>query len=71
MDVFVDWIVQINPTCTFIGYNSKPGAVELPEPSIEKTFRLARALGENGIKVMFKDMKGHAVKHAYRDFFEA
>jgi hypothetical protein len=71
MDIFMDWIVQINPRCTFIGYNSKPKAVQLPEPSMEKTFKLIEALGDNHINIMTKDMRGKAEKHAYTDFFEA
>jgi hypothetical protein len=69
LDVFTNWIIEVDPLCVFLGYNSHPDVVHLPEPSIEKTFKLAKALEEKGVKVLFKDMRGYAVKHAYRDFF--
>lgn len=70
MDIFTSWITEIKPIVTFIGYNSRPYVVHLPEPSIEKTFQLAKALEEKGIRVMFEEMRGHAEKQDYKDFFE-
>jgi hypothetical protein len=64
LDIFVDWIVSIKPLAVFIGYNSHPKKVSLPEPNMEKTLDLIVALKNKGIKVLTKELR----KMAYRDF---
>lgn len=71
LDVFVDWLVQIKPLVVFIGFNSHPEYVRLPEPSMEKTLKLIDALHENRIAVMPQDLRQHPTHYAYRNFFEA
>lgn len=65
LDTFAYWILSIKPKAVFIGYNSHPSSVPLPEPNMEKTLDLIVALKNNGARVLLKEMR----KMAYRDFF--
>ena len=55
--IFWDWMVQLNPEAIWIGYNSKPRAVNLPEPPREKTLRFIETLEAHGIEVRRKTMR--------------
>jgi hypothetical protein len=69
LDIFVQWIMSIKPKAVFIGYNSKPKEVSLPEPPKGKTLELIQTLEEAGIQVLRKEMRdGSVAKKAYRDF---
>ena len=48
---FSEMILSVKPCAVFIGYNSKPKAVPLPEPSKEKTLQLVSTLEKDGLKV--------------------
>jgi hypothetical protein len=53
----------------FIGYNSRPKAVSLPEPDKKKVWALVDNLEDAGIRVLKKEMRdGRVKKRAYRDF---
>ena len=65
LDIFTDWIININPEAVFIGYNSYPKQVHLTEPSMEKTLDLIVALKNKGIRVLAKELR----KMAYRDLY--
>jgi hypothetical protein len=65
LEIFVDWIVSINPLAVFIGYNSHPNQVALIEPDMEKTLDLIVALKNKGIRVLTKELQ----KMAYRDLY--
>ena len=41
---FVKWIRSIDPECVWLGFNSKPKSVSLPEPSEEEVQAFARQL---------------------------
>lgn len=56
--VFIAMIGRINPEYVWIGYNSKPKAVQLPEPSKEKLKRFIKELRATGIEVRGKDLRG-------------
>jgi hypothetical protein len=56
-DIFLDWILNINPETVWIGYNSRPKSVQLNEPSLEKTKEFIDALRENNIAVKEKEMR--------------
>ncbi len=56
-DIFLDWLVQLHPEAIWIGYNSKPKAVKLPEPPIKKTLEFVKRLEEHGIEVRKKTMR--------------
>lgn len=51
-------ITEAEPEFVWIGYNSKPKAVRLPEPSLEKTAELIRLLKASGIQVRGKNLRG-------------
>jgi len=55
---FFDMITIINPEYVWIGYNSKPKDVQLPEPSLEKTKYLIDKLKAFGIEVRGKELRG-------------
>jgi hypothetical protein len=58
VDGFYKIIVDAEPEFVWIGYNSKPHAVQLPEPSVEKTARLIKLLRASGVDVRGKNLKG-------------
>ena len=58
VDEFFRMITEAEPEFVWIGYNSKPKAVRLPEPSLEKTAELIRLLKASGIQVRGKNLRG-------------
>jgi hypothetical protein len=57
LGTFAAWICSIRPEYVWLGYNSKPEAVILPEPSEDKVRRLADRLMEPGIAVRGKTLR--------------
>jgi len=69
LPIFTKWIESIKPKAVFIGYNSHPEAVSLPEPDKKKTWQLIHVLESSGIRILKKEMRDRRVKKkAYRDF---
>jgi hypothetical protein len=58
IDTFPRWIVQLKPEYVWIGLNSRPQAVQLPEPSTAKVKELIESLAASGIEVRAKDLRG-------------
>ena len=58
LDVFTEWIRKINPECVWVGFNSHPKSVKLPEPSNEKLVALLDNIDGMGIEVRTKDLRG-------------
>jgi len=58
VDDFAKWIVSIHPDYVWLGYNSRPRQVSLPEPSEEKLAELATILTRQGIAIRGKDLRG-------------
>lgn len=56
--IFFEWIISLSPECVYIGYNSRPEQVQLPEPSYSKTQKFINDLREYGIEVRIKDGRG-------------
>jgi uncharacterized Fe-S cluster-containing radical SAM superfamily protein len=54
--MFLQWLMDIEPESIWIGYNSRPKSVTLPEPSLSKTLDFIAALREEGLIVKVKDM---------------
>jgi hypothetical protein len=54
---FLDMILRCKPELVYIGYNSKPKSVKLPEPELEKTTKLMHCLQLSGIRVIEKTMR--------------
>lgn len=57
LDIFTDWIRRIKPECVWVGFNSHPKSVSLPEPSNEKLVALLDAIDAMGIEVRPKDLR--------------
>jgi hypothetical protein len=57
IDIFLDWIISINPETVWIGYNSRPKSVQLDEPPIEKTKKIIDEIRKNNIVVKEKEMR--------------
>ena len=71
LDIFSSWLISIKPKAVFIGYNSHPKAVPLPEPSWDMVLSLWRILRRNGIRVLPKEMRReYILKQAYRAYKE-
>jgi hypothetical protein len=71
LEILRDWIESISPAAVFIGYNSKPNQVSIPEPDKMKILSLINDLEKSGIRVLTKEMRdSRFVKNAYRDFIE-
>jgi len=58
LDPFFKMITETEPEYVWIGYNSKPNLIQLPEPSLEQTTRLIRLLKASGIQVKGKNLRG-------------
>jgi hypothetical protein len=57
VEVFGQWIVELNPLYVWLGFNSRPKEVKLPEPSKEKVLRLRKFLNESGVAIKEKDLR--------------
>lgn len=55
---FAVWIRSIRPEYVWIGFNSKPESVQLPEPSEDKVQKLIQRLLDSGIEVRGKTLRG-------------
>ena len=55
---FAGWLVRLRPEYVWLGFNSRPSQVTLPEPSPEKVRGLAGILVEEGIPVRGKRLRG-------------
>jgi hypothetical protein len=58
---FFEMIASVEPEFVWIGYNSKPTAVQLPEPSPKKVTELISLLKSSRIEVRAKNLRGLAV----------
>jgi hypothetical protein len=56
--VFSRWLRTLSPEYVWLGLNSKPNQVHLPEPSVGKLRSLVASLRDSGIDVRFKDLRG-------------
>jgi len=55
LDAFLEWIKQIRPEAVYLGYNSRPEKVSLPEPPKEKFWKLKEQVEQLGIEVKLKN----------------
>jgi hypothetical protein len=46
LEILLSWMRSIKPEIVYVGYNSRPKQVQLPEPSLRKTLKLINRLGE-------------------------
>lgn len=64
LHIFSQWIRELRPEYVWIGFNSRPASVTLPEPSLEKVEALMQGLAEAGIQVRGKTLRGLKVPKA-------
>lgn len=61
IDIFTNWIINLKKQGSleyvWIGYNSKPAQVKIPEPSLEKTEEFCNNLKNQNIKLLTKDLR--------------
>lgn len=57
LDVYAKWILNIKPEYLWLGLNSHPKAVVMPEPPREKLYKLAEMLIGKGIEVRGKTLR--------------
>jgi len=57
-ELFADMIASVEPEYVWLGFNSRPKQVALPEPSPEKVLALVARLHASGIDVRGKDTRG-------------
>jgi len=57
METMVAWIADIAPWRVYVGYNSRPKEVQLPEPPLAKTTELLVRLRSAGVDVRTKLMR--------------
>ncbi|MFC1601281.1 hypothetical protein ACFL34_02930 [Candidatus Sumerlaeota bacterium] len=59
--VFSKWLIGLRPEHIYLGFNSRPKSVVLPEPSEAKVRSLMAKLSAKGIKVKGKELRGTEV----------
>ena len=57
-EIFFSWILDIKPEYVWLGFNSHPKQVHLPEPSKEKVVEFMGRLRAERIEVRGKDLRG-------------
>ena len=55
LEVLVEWILEISPVRVYVGYDNWSN--RLPEPPLQKTMKLIKALRSNGIEVSEKTLR--------------
>lgn len=61
LDCFLEMLVSIQPEYIWLGFNSRPAQVQLPEPSYAKTQALVNELTQRGIEVRGKELRKRIV----------
>jgi hypothetical protein len=56
LNPFYEMIVEAEPEYVWLGYNSKPNLINLPEPSVKKVNQLIKQLESSGIQVRVKKL---------------
>jgi len=57
-DIFAKMIVKLAPEYVWLGFNSKPKSVQLPEPDVDKLRVFTTLLKQAGIPVREKELRG-------------
>ena len=58
VNVFSQWIIDIKPEYVWLGLNSRPSSVSLPEPSAEKLAEFVKILVNAGVQIRPKELRG-------------
>ena len=57
-DIFAGWIIDLNPEYVWLGFNSRPKQIALPEPDKEKMRWFINYLQKNDITIRGKELRG-------------
>ena len=57
-DEFAQWVVDAQPEYVWLGYNSRPTEVRLPEPAPDKLLAFVESLTRAGVPIRPKDLRG-------------
>ena len=57
LDIFSGWIKEINPEYVWLGYNSRPKQIDMPEPDTEKVLNLIIEIQASNIKIKGKELR--------------
>jgi hypothetical protein len=66
VEEFAGWIVELHPEYVWLGFNSKPEAVTLPEPTQEKVGEFMEKLARAHIQIRGKTLCGLEIPEACR-----
>ena len=58
LKVFAKWMLDLHPEYVWLGFNSKPESVKLPEPSEKKVQKFMEKLAAGGLKIKGKTLRG-------------
>ena len=58
VEVFANWLINIDPEYVWLGFNSRPKQVVLPEPSAVKVWQLSEVLSLCRIQFRGKTLRG-------------
>jgi len=58
LDIFSSWIVELAPEYIWLGFNSRPKQVHLPEPSENKLLEFINIIQSHNITIKGKDLRG-------------
>ena len=56
--VFSQWLMALKPEYIYLGFNSRPKQVQLPEPSGKTMSELMSVLQDARIPIRAKDLRG-------------
>jgi len=62
LDVFPQWLLDLKLEYVWLGLNSRPGQVPLPEPPLDKLQGLVHVLDEVEVEVQLKKLRGMQVR---------
>ena len=57
LEIFTRWISRLRPEYVWVGFNTKPRQVQLPEPDPAKLRAFMDRLVDEGVEVRKKDMR--------------
>jgi protein gp37 len=57
LEIFASWIIDLNPEYVWLGFNSRPKQVRLPEPSEKKLGQFISELKLAGIEIKGKELR--------------
>jgi hypothetical protein len=60
LEIFASWMNELQPEYVWLGFNSRPKQVQIPEPGQDKVLEFMRILKAGGIQIRGKELRGLA-----------